>query len=390
MIYPVKYYHDAMQGAPVLSGTPGAVIALLDACLITGFNSKTVDSLVVAGNIGTITISAGGHGFGVDDIIAISGAAPTALNTEFKVLTATSTALTFATTGIADQTATGTITVKFAPIGGWTKPFSDTNKAVYQSIDVNASGGLLRVDDTAAIFAPVRAYETMSDIDTGSNMTPTTEQQSDFGISKSNAVDASARKWALVADKTMVYFGVAVDTAYPLAMNAAFFGDIVSLKVADAYRFSVCFGLSTTTQGDFSQAFWTVNKGQVLFRSYSLRSMDGARQSGIFAKQCQSSDPYRGNPIVGWTGKNTQCLRTANTNMMINLAPFAATDCGIVSTDLMTRRGYLPGAYGAEELTEDMHLQKISYAGVDYVGLSFSGNIVGEYSQIFFKLGAWS
>ena len=40
-VFPVKYIHSDMRGAPVLSGTPGAMIGVLDAFLITGFGTVT-------------------------------------------------------------------------------------------------------------------------------------------------------------------------------------------------------------------------------------------------------------------------------------------------------------------------------------------------------------
>lgn len=34
----VKYLHSAMPGAPVLSGTAGSLISVLDACLVNGLS----------------------------------------------------------------------------------------------------------------------------------------------------------------------------------------------------------------------------------------------------------------------------------------------------------------------------------------------------------------
>src|SRR5574338_427743 len=144
MTLPVKYFHGQMTGAPVLSGTAGSRIAVLDACLINGFEVNQV--VLVAG--------------------ATGGAA--ALNGEWCVTAVSSTWIQFACPGIGDQTATGTITVKAAPSGSWSKVFSGTNKAAYKSTDPAATGCLLRVDDTSAQYAVVRGYETMTDVDTGS------------------------------------------------------------------------------------------------------------------------------------------------------------------------------------------------------------------------------
>ena len=43
----VKHFYSAMAGSPGLSGTAGSLIAVLDACLISGFGAKAVDSAVI-------------------------------------------------------------------------------------------------------------------------------------------------------------------------------------------------------------------------------------------------------------------------------------------------------------------------------------------------------
>lgn len=139
----VRYYDSTMAGAPALSGTPGALISVLDACLKDGFGTVTLNSLVVAGNVATGTVNAG-HGFtmvggAVGPVITIAGATPAGLNGTWRIASVpNSTTFTFATSGIADQTATGTITAKRAPLG-FSKVFSGTNKAVYRADDVASS-----------------------------------------------------------------------------------------------------------------------------------------------------------------------------------------------------------------------------------------------------------
>ena len=72
-------------------------------------------------------------------MLLIAGASPAGLNGEQRVTSVTATQFTFAATE-SDQTATGTITSKIAPIGGWQKAFSGTNKAAYQiTTDIGAT-----------------------------------------------------------------------------------------------------------------------------------------------------------------------------------------------------------------------------------------------------------
>lgn len=232
----VKYFHSGMTGAPVLSGTAGSLIAVLDACLVNGFAVSSVASLVVAGNIATATISAG-HSAEVGSVVLVSGATPSGLNGEKKAVTvgAGNTTLTFEAPGIADQTATGTITLKIAG-AGWSKAFSGTNLAAYKSNDVAGTGCYLRVDDTGAKVARCVGYETMSAISAGSGIFPTSTQIIG-GVywTKSSVASASARDWVVVADSRCCYLMLRYDPAYAPGGDFAMFGDLVPFKSGDAW-----------------------------------------------------------------------------------------------------------------------------------------------------------
>ena len=237
----VKFLHSAMTGAPSLTGTNGgaALIGLLDACLVNGFGSGTVDSVVIASGIATVTRSTG-HPFEVGSVATIAGATVTggSINGEQKVLSATTTTYTFDATGISNQTASGTITHKLAPLG-WTSIGSGSIKA-YKSSDVASTGCYLRVDDsgtTTANYARVVGYEAMSDVNTGTGPFPTAAQMSG-GLywPKSSAVDATSRPWILAGDGRMFYLMVAYSTNTSTSFAACnVFGDFISNKSPDAY-----------------------------------------------------------------------------------------------------------------------------------------------------------
>lgn len=272
----VKFFHSAMPGAPVLSGSAGAVLAVLDACLVNGFGLGNLDSLVIAGGVATATRAAG-HSQEVGTVALIAGATVTggSVNGEQKVLSATATTFTFAAPGIADQTATGTISAKLAA-AGWAKPYSGTNLAAYQPTDVAASGRLLRVDDTGTQSARVVGYETMSDVNTGVNPFPTAAQQSG-GLfwSKSSTADATARPWMVFADGRMVYMARAYLAASANDYELTAFGDINSLRAGDAYHAllsgmtSAQGGNSVTNAGNYWQNASTVSSGPYMARSYT-------------------------------------------------------------------------------------------------------------------------
>lgn len=202
----VKYFHAEQVGAPTLNGVQGTLINLLDACLVNGFGLKAVDSLVVAGNVATVTVTTG-HSMQPDMVALIEGATPAGLNGEKRVIAASSTTFTFAAPGISDQTATGTITTKVAPLG-WEKVFSATNVAVYRASSVEGTRMFYRFDETGdARGARVRGYETMSDASTGTNPFPSTAQHPDaLNWMKAGTADSSPRDWTIIGDHRTIYF----------------------------------------------------------------------------------------------------------------------------------------------------------------------------------------
>ena len=241
-------FGSSQPGAPVLSGTAGALRAVIKACLVDGFGAGPVATLTVSGGIATATY-AGAHPFKVGYVAQFAGATPAGLNGKKVILSATGTSVTFAAPGVPDGAATGTITSKAAP-AGWQELFAGAlaNVIALKPSVVEATGCELRVDDTGAINARVRAYEAMSDISTGVGMTPL-ESQAAGGLwwPKSATANATARAWILVADARGFYLAVA--PAGGDRYTLLFAGDIASLKSGDAYGY-----LLTGNQGDQTNA----------------------------------------------------------------------------------------------------------------------------------------
>lgn len=242
----VRWFTSEMTGAPGLTNVAGALVQVLDACLVDGFDPKVIDSLVVSGGVATASIGAG-HGYAPGVVVRIAGATPAGLNRDWKVATATATALTFdvSGTGVADGTATGTITALRAPVG-WTRQFSSGNKRVYAPPPHPILPScLLRVDDTGTQVAAVSGYVTMSNIDTGTEPFP--------GVAtywqKSNA--ASPRSWLIAGDAEAIVFCVCPASAYPENGSAFFFGRLLGYSTLDEYPVLLCadLGTSVTTQG---------------------------------------------------------------------------------------------------------------------------------------------
>jgi hypothetical protein len=244
-----RFFTSDMTNAPVMTPGAGGIIAVLDGCLLNGFNTKTLSSLSVTSGIATATVSSG-HGYSLHSVIDISGASISALNDTHRILSVPdANTFTFDATGVSNGTATGTITAIMSVPTGWTKAFSGTNKAAYKST-TSASGFYFRVDDSGAYNnangQPARGYESMTDIDTGTAPFPTTAQQANFNWRRST--DASGdRLWALVADDQFFYLFVRI-AAINTANTVMLFGDINSFDVLDAFA-CVCSGASNFSGG---------------------------------------------------------------------------------------------------------------------------------------------
>ena len=199
-------YNSSMAGAPVLSGTAGALRAVLKACLVDGFGAGAAASLTVASGVATLMFSAA-HPYNVGTIMQVAGATTSGLNGSKRVLSITTDRVTFAAPGIADGAASGSITHKVAP-AGWQELFAGQLAYVIalKPAVPEATGCVLRVDDTGSTTARVRCYESMSDISSGTGPTPADTQVSGgLWWPKSSATGSAAKTWCLFADDRAFY-----------------------------------------------------------------------------------------------------------------------------------------------------------------------------------------
>lgn len=224
-----RHFHSGMAGAPVLNNTAGSLNALLRACLLAGFNQKTVDTLVVSSSVATATINSG-HGFSpAAEYANVEGASVPQLNGVKKVLTVPNAqTFTYDATGVASQTAAGTITCERAAIGGWEESFVSGSASAWRSVHAQANGHYLSVDDTTVgESCVVRGYETMTGATTGANPFPTVTQATTCYFGK-GANSVTAKNWALVGDPRRFYFFLQASSGGAYVMM--FFGDTNSLR----------------------------------------------------------------------------------------------------------------------------------------------------------------
>ena len=235
----VVWFDSTETGAPVLNNAAGSLIGVLDACLVTGFNTKAVQGIAIAGGIATVTCAGHGYSAVYSKDVRIEGAMPAAVNGRKQITVVNTNTFTFATT--ASGAVTGTITAKRDPLG-WTKEFTDTNTAVYKRSDVTATAIRLRVTDAAGTVARVISVENPTDANTYSQKAPA-EGVVAGGYSWNKGSNSAAGKhWTLVGDSRLFYLVTQAGPAtFPFSNSAQYasgvmaFGDLDSFKPGDAY-----------------------------------------------------------------------------------------------------------------------------------------------------------
>ena len=236
----IHYFQSTQAGAPQLTGLGGSVIAILNACLINGFNLRTLTGITRDGNVATVTAD-GGHGYREQDIVLIAGANQLAYNGPKRIRTVTTNTFQFDIEGEPQSPATGSLSAKIAPID-WEQPFAANDRAVYRSRDPSAATIQLRIDETplpgdvsygrGTLSCAAQMWESLTDIDNGLGLTQTYWR-------KSNAEDGEARRWLLVGDSKRFWFCVAWSQYYGEIYMPNFFGSFSSFKAGDAYNYLI-------------------------------------------------------------------------------------------------------------------------------------------------------
>jgi hypothetical protein len=267
----------------------------------------------------------------IGPVIRIEDASPSGLNGDWRITVTSSTQFTFITSGISDQTATGTIKAKRAP-AGFSVAFSGTNKEVYRSDDVTGSRLYLRVDDTTTEAATIRGYESMSDVDTGTDPFPTVAQMASPYARKSSTTDSTARPWWLLADSRAFWLCIASTAAYSTAYGPTiFFGDIVSAYAGDAYACAIMASSSPSTLGPLHKEATAAQPGH-----YLARSNNGLEKSIQFYK---SRGSYGASVQLDWMG-STAFSASASIATIATPLLVCSTESGVAQV-----RGVFPGLY---------------------------------------------
>lgn len=226
-----KAFFSSQSILPPLNGTAGSLRTLLKTLLVTGGGATNVSSITVAGGVATVQHETS-PGYEVYNCVTLAGVSETTLNGDHYVTQVPSAnQWRFATTA-PDGTYSGVITSRLGGLG-WSALFESGDVLCLRSSHEDATGCVLRVDDSGATSARVRAYGAMSDVNTGTDPFPTVAQQAG-GLYWPKAHNATGnRSWVLVADERAFYLYV-VPTDGSAVGSLLGFGDIVG-QSADAW-----------------------------------------------------------------------------------------------------------------------------------------------------------
>lgn len=129
---------------------------------------------------------------------------------------------------------------------GWTIEYTATSKRVYRPAAGNRF--YLRVDESSATtYARIRGYETMSDVDTGTNPFPTIAQISGSGVGAGNLLGiqkgatstSTIRNWYFFGDQKAFYIIIDATGATNSQLTPHFFGDFIPYYSGYSYNTAI-------------------------------------------------------------------------------------------------------------------------------------------------------
>ena len=254
----VKVFRSTDFGAPTNTNAVGALIAILDACLVTGYGSQTA-TITRTDTTATVTLPVA-HTLKSDTFVRIAGAPQTDYNGDFVITVTGANTFTYQVANSPASPATGTITSKVAP-ADWTKPFSGTGLAAYKQ-GVGSNGMYLRVDNSFVVGSNneprVKAYASMFDINTGDGATPETYIPVNYSATP-------VQPWMVIATEKAFYIVIHGG----VGLNPFFFGDFPSKKSGDAFNTAI-FGNSNNY--NVSEFFTMTNTLTITSHTFLMRS----------------------------------------------------------------------------------------------------------------------
>ena len=228
------YIHGGMAGAPQYANADGNINAILEACLVNGFNTKTATSASASGGVLTLNFSSD-PGFEALQTVEIAVSSVALVNGRHRVVANSNNQVTIAIAGLPDGAVGSSgagITIKQAG-AGWSKPFSNSTVAVFRPPAGNRN--YLRCEHSADNHIRMRAFTAMTNVDAGDNPFPTVAQKNFFiGVYSQHSRTASA--WfVIVTDKWFVFSqGLNISgSVNNYGVGCLFFGELLENPVAN-------------------------------------------------------------------------------------------------------------------------------------------------------------
>lgn len=377
------YYDSNDTGLGGFANTAGSAVSFMDKVLVNGYNPQTLTSMTCSGSVVTAVLAS--HGFRDRQFVTISGVTPAGYNGTWQVIPGSTSAgqfqFTISSSGLS--AATGTISCIVAPLG-WTIPFTGTNLRAYQP----AAGNRLffRIDDTGTTSARFLGYESMTDVNTGTNGFPTAAQVSG-GSFFSKASAAGPRRVIAWGNASVLY----VYTDYTGDSSAGtlnMIGDITPYKSGDAWA-TMTMGNSAAGSAEGSQAIAPSQASSsfiAIVNHYVARSatqLAGAVTAGKMGDQrFTTSGATAGPQQLGGAGYAMTYPAPVDGNLW-------ASQITVIESVLAAPRGVLQGIYAPMHVRPLSHLIISQGAGalagkeIMSINLGSTGQILAEISNTF-------
>ena len=220
----------------MLDGSAGSALALLDACLVTGYRPTPARGVSILGTDVTITLD-GGHGFNVSDVILLSGFSPAEANSEFRVASSSASSVTFSST--VNVTMESGAFIKMAPLG-WDSAEISTNVKVYSQKSKNKFHSFYEVGDTKQwdsspfMRAQIRAFDMFDNGILVGLWHTAYLAKSRSNVSGVTMAPGAAIPWVVVGDSEFVYVISDIRSSSVnipgKATTVAAFGNAISLR----------------------------------------------------------------------------------------------------------------------------------------------------------------
>lgn len=379
----VTYFQSTDPNAPGPNdNTMARLLAILDACLITGYGTVTVASLSVTDGLATAVVDAG-HGFSEACVVEIAGANETAFNGRHKITVISATQFAFPA-GAATGSASGTITAKRAS-AQWSKPFSAADRAVYRSTDPDAYDGgyFLRVYPNPSPLsfgntARAAGYQSMTDVDTGLGATD------DRGL----CMNQFNGTWLLIADRRAFWFFAVTDSGNNQPRAGFFFGDCPALRAADDYATLIAGQADAAQRAERYHSWLIIGSGTDGQKGRWLRGRTGIGSNIV--QRCGFFVSSTGNIQTNGPGDADLSISSWD-DLFVTAGP-------ILLLENSLPRAYLPGAHApAHRLDNGLTRESlVSAAGRVWMPVQFSmpaqagGLSAGEWCWLWLDLtGPW-